>query len=118
MASFLIIACSKDQLDEESLVCEEPIVYDDVRTLISKSCGYSPCHNGLGSLDNYNNFAGLDSHLSSGAFTSRVLIIRDMPTADALGDPNASPPDPDPTSLTEEELNLLKCWEQNDFSEF
>ena len=118
MASIVIIGCSKDQLSEESLVCEEPIVYDDVRALISGSCGYAPCHNGLGGLDNYNNFAGLENQLSSGAFSSRVLITRDMPTADAPGDPNANPPDPDPTSLTQEEINLLKCWERNGFSQF
>jgi len=108
MASILIIACSKDQLDVESLICEEPIVYDDVRGVISASCGYTECHNGLGSLDNYNNFAGIESHLSSGGFSSRVFISRDMPPSYAVG----------ATSLTEEELNLLKCWEQNGFSEF
>lgn len=108
IASILIMACSKDQLDAESLICEVPVVYDDVRDVISASCGYTECHNGLGSLDNYNNFAGLESHLSSGRFSSRVFIARDMPPSNAAG----------ATSLTEAELNVLKCWEQNGFSEF
>ena len=108
MASILIVSCSKDQLDTESLICEEPVVYDDVRGVISASCGYTECHNGLGSLDNYNNFAGIETYLFSGAFSSRVFISRDMPPSYAVG----------ATSLTEEELNLLKCWEQNGFSEF
>ena len=41
MATILIVSCSKDQLDTESLICEEPVVYDDVRGVISASCGYT-----------------------------------------------------------------------------
>ena len=108
MASIIIIACSKDQLNGESLICEEAIVYDDVRTIISASCGYTACHNGIDRGENYNNFAGLESYLSSGLFSSRVLITRDMPPSNAIG----------PTSLTEEQIKLLQCWEQNGFSEF
>lgn len=108
IASIMIIACSKDQLDVKELICEEDIVYSDVRTLISESCGYTDCHNGFKSLDNYNSYAGLERHLQSGEFSARTLITRDMPTPDATG----------PTSLTEEQIKLLQCWEQNGFSEF
>lgn len=108
MASMLIIACSKDQLNGESLICEEEIVYDDVRDVITASCGYSGCHNGINQDENYNNFAGLESYLDNGSFSSRVFVTRDMPPSNATG----------PTSLTEEELKLLQCWEQNGFSEF
>lgn len=107
-ASILIIACSKDQLNGESLVCEEAIVYDDIRTIISASCGYTDCHNGIDRGENYNNFAGLESYLSSGSFTARVLTARDMPPTYATG----------ATFLTDDEILLLKCWEQNGFSEF
>lgn len=118
MVSVMIISCSKDKLDEDSLVCDEPISYEDVREIITNSCGYAPCHNGLGGLDNYNNFAGLESNLNSGLFSSRVLTTRDMPPSYAEGDENLTPPDPDPTSLTQEEIDLIRCWERNDFSEF
>ncbi len=108
MASIVIIACSKDQLDSDALICEEPIIYEDVRNIITASCGYVDCHNGFSSLANYNNFAGLESQLSNGSFSNRSLITRDMPPTYATG----------PLSLTEEEIDLLKCWEQNGFSEF
>jgi len=108
MTSMLIMACAKDKLDGEALVCEEPIVYDDVREVLSNTCGYSGCHNGIDRGENYNNFAGLDSYLKSGNFSSRVLSARDMPPSYATG----------ATSLTDEEIKLLQCWEQNGFSEF
>lgn len=108
LASMVIIACSKDKLDEDSLVCEEPINYEDVRDLITNSCGYSGCHTGLADLKNYNNYAGIESALGSGLFSSRALIARDMPPSYATG----------VTFLTDEEIDLLRCWEQNDFSEF
>lgn len=107
MATVVIISCSKDQLNEESLECEESIVYDDVRDIISASCGYTACHNGI-TRDNYNNFAGLETYLNSGEFSSRTFDSRDMPPDYADG----------PKFLTEEELNLLLCWEQNGFTEF
>lgn len=108
MTSMVIVACSKDKLDGEALVCEEPVKYEDIRDIISNSCGYSDCHNGIDRGENYNNFAGLESYLTSGNFTSRVLIARDMPPSYATG----------ATSLTDEEIKLLQCWEQNGFSEF
>lgn len=108
MASIVSIACSKDQLDGSALVCEEAIIYDDVRTVISESCGYIGCHNGIDRGENYNNFAGLESYLSSGAFSSRVLITRDMPFTNPNG----------PEALTDDQIKLLQCWEQNGFSEF
>ena len=114
----VIIACSKDKLDEDSLNCPDPIVYEDVRDIISNSCGYAPCHNGINRGENYNNFAGLESYLSTGNFTSRVLLSRDMPPSYALGDDNLDPPDPDPTTLTQEEIDMLRCWERNGFSEY
>ena len=108
LASMVIIACSKDKLDEDSLACPDPIDYQDVRVLVSNSCGYSGCHNGIDRGENYNNFAGLESFLISGNFSSRVLSARDMPPSNASG----------VTFLTDEEIDLLRCWEQNDFSEF
>ena len=118
MASMVIVACSKDKLPEDSLVCDETIVYNDVREVISNSCGYSGCHNGIDRGENYNNFAGLESYLNSGGFTSRVITVRDMPPSYAEGDQTLDPPDPDPTSLNQSEIELLRCWERNDFSEF
>ena len=107
MVSVIVISCSKDKLDDGAVVCEEPIVYDDVRSIISQSCGYVGCHNGI-NLDNLNSFAGLENSLNSGSFTQRVIDTDNMPPANATG----------PTSLTLEQLDLLRCWQQNGFSEF
>lgn len=108
LSVLVIMACSKDKLDGEALNCEEPIIYDDVRELVTTTCGYSGCHNGIDRGENYNNFAGLESYLNSGGFTSRVLSVRDMPPSYATG----------ATSLTAEEIELLQCWEQNGFTQF
>ena len=108
MASLVIISCSRDQLNSESLVCEEAIIYDDVREVIFETCGTSGCHDGITEA-NYNNFAGIETILDNGRFSERTLVIRDMPPNYATVGPKF---------LSEEQLNLLQCWEQNGFSEF
>jgi len=109
LASLVMVACTKDQLDGEALICEESVVYEDIRNIMSQSCGYSGCHNGIDRGENYNTFAGLESSLSSGLFSSRVLLSRDMPPDYAVNGP---------TSLTIEQIEMLQCWEQNGFTEF
>ncbi len=117
IASIVVIACSEDKIVEETLECDEVISYQDVKGVIAASCGYVGCHNGSNAA-NYDTYEKLENVLSSGKFTSRTLLQRDMPPGEAEGDPNLEPPDPNPTFLTDEEINLLKCWEENGFSEF
>ena len=111
IATTIVISCSKEKLAESSLDCgDDPIIYEDVSTLISGSCGYSGCHTGTAS-SNYNNFAGLKNALNNGDFSFKVFDIRDMPPKkDEEGNPI--------TPLTQEELDLLLCWNENGYSEF
>lgn len=104
-----IVSCSREQLDEQVLVCEELISYDDVRSTINLTCAYSGCHDGITNIENFNSYSGIEPYLENGQFASRVINIGDMPPSNAVLGPD---------SLTQEQIHLFRCWEQNDFAEF
>lgn len=107
ISSILILSCNKDKLPENALVCETDITYDDTRTLINNTCAYSGCHDGISNPDNFKSYESIEKFFDNGRFAERVFSNRDMPPDYAiLG----------PTMLTQEELELLMCWEQNDFA--
>ncbi len=115
-------------LDEESLEilmmwaeagypeeAEEVVAtYDEsIKIIIDATCAYSGCHNGTpGVPGDYSSYAGLELDLENGSFFRRVIDSKDDPV---LG----MPPDraPGPTELTEEELQLILCWVENDYPE-
>lgn len=102
-------SCAKDKLIIEEDPCGENVNYDaDIQTIIETNCSYSNCHDGSGSAPgNYNSYGGLLTFLNETFFETRVINNRDMPPSYALG----------PTSLTQEEIDLIKCWIQNDYAE-
>lgn len=102
-----IMACTKDKLAENALVCETDVVYNDVKSIITGSCAYSGCHNSS-DLGNFLTYEGMESYLNSGAFEAEVLESRTMPPDYADG----------PKTLTQEQIDMLQCWKQNGFSKF
>ena len=101
-------SCANDQLPENSVDCPDRISYEDTRSLINSSCAYSGCHDGINEA-NFNSFEGMEEFLMSGRFQERAFDVRDMPPSYATNGP---------TELTQEEIDLLLCWRENDYSKF
>lgn len=98
---FLLFSCAKDKLDENGEICIEEITYQaNARSIISTTCAYAGCHDGSSAPGNYNSFNGLSPFLSDSKFKLRAIDRRDMPPNYADG----------PTSLSQEELNIITCW--------
>lgn len=109
VCTVLGLSCSRDKLTAESLICDESINYSQARVVINTSCAYSGCHDGISNPDNFKSYAGIEKFFASGRFEDRVFLTRDMPPDYAVDGP---------TVLTEEEINILKCWQQNEYSQF
>ena len=111
-----LAACTNDSLGEPQMGdCENlDVTYVSlIKPIIDESCAYSTCH-----LDTapgtFNSYAGLLPALENGEFRNRVINLKDDPT---LGMPPAFSPADRPSSLTEEQLNLIRCWLDNNFPE-
>ncbi|MFK7807611.1 MAG: hypothetical protein AB8F74_07435 [Saprospiraceae bacterium] len=107
----LCSSCTNDQLPEPvEADCPTVITYDvEIKPIIDNSCAYSGCHvSGFGSGD-FTNYASLEGLLTAGTFENRVIIERNMPPSYA--------PDDKPKMLTDEELDLMKCWMEGGYPE-
>lgn len=112
-----IQACSADELPEPptGADCDQvEVSYDlNIKELIDRSCAYSGCH-----LDSapgrYANYEGLLNNLQEGKFEQRVITLRADPI---LGMPPNNAPEGRPKDLSEEELNLIRCWLDKGFPE-
>lgn len=116
IAFLLLAACTNDSLGEPQMGdCDNlDVTYVSlIKPIIDESCAYSTCH-----LDtapgNYTTYSGLLPSLENGEFRNRVLNVKDDPT---LGMPPAFSPADRPSSLTEDQLNLIRCWLDNNFPE-
>ena len=116
IATLLLAACTNDSLGEPQMGdCDNlDVTYVSlIKPIIDESCAYSTCH-----LDtapgNYTTYGGLLPSLENGEFRNRVLNVKDDPT---LGMPPAFSPADRPSSLTEDQLNLIRCWLDNNFPE-
>jgi uncharacterized membrane protein len=89
---------------------------EEVKAIIDNSCAYSGCHSGNtasawvseGSKD-YTTYEGMLDNLNNGKFALRTLELKNMPPAANFI------PEGRPTELTENELNILKCWMENGY---
>ncbi len=111
-----LIACTNDSLGEpQKGDCDNlSVTYIDlIKPIIDESCAYSNCH-----LDtapgNFITYSGILPFLENGSLRNRVLNIKDDPT---LGMPPEFVPSDRPSALTDEQLNLIRCWLDNNFPE-
>ena len=112
LLSFLLVigilfSCTRDQAPE--ITCEGVASYDmNIKAIIDTNCAYEGCHNnGFSAPGIYLSYEGLKTDLDNGKFESRVINIQDMPPSYALG----------PTMLTQDELDLIICWMEEDYPE-
>ena len=112
LLSFLFIigmaySCTRNVAPE--ITCNGAASYDmNIKVIIDTNCAYEGCHNGgFAAPGTYLDYDGLTSDLDNGKFETRVVNNQDMPPSYALG----------PTSLTQEELDLVICWLEEGFPE-
>ena len=104
----LSTACTRDSIEEVVSECVEEVSYDSkIRDLINSSCAYVGCHAG-GAPGNFTTFSGISDYTGSEILSRRVIINRDMPPDFASEGPN---------SLTDEQIELFKCWIQAGYPE-
>lgn len=107
----LLNSCTLDELIRPSETSCDNIVtsYElNIRQIVDNTCAYSGCH------PEYTDYQGILPVLEDGSFRTRVLKLR----ADAnLGMPPDYAPDSRPKDLSQEQINLISCWLENDFPE-
>ncbi|MFT6503704.1 MAG: mono/diheme cytochrome c family protein [Crocinitomicaceae bacterium] len=98
--AFLTFSC--DKTSDFVPVCDgsAPTYDADVAALISQKC--LQCHGAGSSNGNFSTYSGLSAVTSNGKFEQEVLTDRTMPQTG---------------SLSEAELNQIKCWVENGFPE-
>jgi uncharacterized membrane protein len=105
------ISCTKDKIEEQLVVCDEAVTYEnEIRSILVNSCAYAGCHDGIARAGNYNVYEGLEfdaTNSSGNSIYDRTVERTDMPPGNVpLGKP---------TSLTVEEIELIKCWAENGY---
>lgn len=105
----LCLGCSRDTIIINPGDCSEDVTYvSDAREIIDLTCSYSGCHDGSGAAPgSFRTYNGINAFLTPDKFERRAIEIRDMPPSNALG----------PTSLTQEQIEILACWIENDYKE-
>jgi len=106
MFVFLVIlffSCSKEE-KKTSIACDgSNLTYNTgVSSIINNSCNSSNCHGSGSSHGSFTTYSGLQTVISSGSFNSSVLTNQNMPKG---------------SSLTQNQLNELKCWVDNGYPE-
>ncbi len=114
---FSAYSCTADELPAPSgeINCEEvEVSYDlNIKAIIDRSCAYSGCHLDVAP-GKYSTYNGLSGALKSGKFEQRVLNLRFDPI---IGMPPDNAPEGRPRALSEEELDLVRCWLNKGFPE-
>ena len=97
-------ACSKDD-EKLTPVCDgSNLTYNTgISAIINANCTASNCHNFGSSNGSFTSYSGMLGVIGNGAFNNRVLSVQDMPRGSA--------------TLTQGQLNQLKCWVDNGFPE-
>lgn len=104
----ILFSCSKDKLEENGEICTDEITYQrDVKSIIDATCAYAGCHDGANAPGDYNSYRGMSPFLNDSKFMRRVVERRDMPPNYSVG----------PTSMTAEQLSLIRCWAQGEYLE-
>lgn len=100
--------CTRDQIMEIESDCGEVVTYENqIKPIIDNACAYSGCHAG-GAPGNYVSYQEIKKYIGNDRIERRVLINRDMPPIySTLG----------PTELSDQELELFKCWIQSGYPE-
>ncbi len=100
LLGIVLFSCTKDKIPvvEPEPMCDPEINYNNtMQSIINNSCAIPTCHVSGGNAPGvYTSYQGMLGQLDNGQIESEVILQRRMPFA--------------PGELTEEELDLFKCW--------
>ena len=99
MLLVVLTACKKDKVNEKlTPTCDgsAPTYQNTIKSIIDTKCATSNCHS------SYSNYSGLQPALQNGSFRREVLVDQTMPQG---------------SSLTQDQLNKIQCWVNNEFPE-
>ena len=104
-----LFSCTKDKLVPVENECPDEVTYDNqIEEIINTTCAYSGCHDGSGAAPgDYRTYQAMLPWLTPSQFEDRTIFDRDMPPQYAEG----------PTSLNQEEIDLVICWVLNNYNE-
>ena len=99
----LITSCNKKR--DFTPVCDgtSPTYDSFVSLLVASNCSTSGCHGSGSSNGDFTSYTGLSSVTTNGKFEQEVLTNQSMPQGSS--------------TLSESDLNKLKCWVENGFPE-
>lgn len=103
LLSVSIFGCSKED-KKMSVTCDgSNLAYNTgISSIINANCNNSSCHGSNSPHGSFTTYSGLQGVISNGAFNSQVIVNQTMPQG---------------SSLTQSELNKLKCWVDNGYPE-
>jgi hypothetical protein len=78
-----------------TIACPQPVTFQTLKPLLSKSCTTPGCHDAGFSKMNFTDYRSLKYYAEEGEVKQHVLVQKNMP-------PNEK--------LTDAELALVKCW--------
>ncbi len=113
----ILNSCTSDKLPEPSDCDVLPTYEVHIKPIIDNNCTYSCCHDGQGGNcgpGDMRSFQGLEEYLLNGEFENRVIFLAEDSTE---GMPPYYVEDPitQPDSLTPAQLELIRCWIENDY---
>lgn len=106
IAFFVLIlanACGKDDKFVPSCDGSMPTYDVDIKSIINANCTSAPCHGANSTNGDWTTYAGMNTVLNNGEFEKQVLTDMTMPQGSA--------------TLTEAQLNLIRCWADNNYPE-
>lgn len=100
-SAVFFITCSRDKFVEVETICATEVTYEkDIAPIIALTCSYAGCHDGIAQ-SGYASYEDLEPALDNNLFEAEVVTERSMPPFYAVNGP---------TTLTEEQYNLMACW--------
>ena len=99
--TFLVaVSCKKEELQTPECDGSNPTYDSEISLIINQNCTH--CHGTNSSNGDFTSYAGMSTVINNGRFEQEVLIDQTMPQNG---------------SLSQDELNTIKCWVENGYPE-
>jgi len=102
IASSLVFSCKKGKKLTPDCDGSKPTYNAGIKAIIDNNCTGSSCHVTGSPYGNFTSYAGMAPYINSGRFKVAVLEQQTMPKN---------------KNLTQDELNKLQCWVENNYAE-
>ena len=99
---FIVLQSCKDKKLEPTCNGGTPTYDNGISEIINAECTNSLCHGPGSSQATFTSYAGLSLAISNGNFNKKVLVDQTMPRN---------------SFLTQDQLDLIKCWVDNGYPE-